>query len=109
MSTLFSVRSISGADRPRPVSHVRMMERGDITPGCQWVFNHHPHAGEYLWDWDNPERVVRFHPNLSSTQRWAYVIYFHDGTRGVCRVVDINPALRALGYEIGAWVSRGPI
>lgn len=31
---------------------------------------------------------------------WSYLFLFEDGTKGVCRVRDVNRALSELGYEV---------
>lgn len=104
MSTLFAVEPTDTL-HDRRIDNVIRYEIGDAPPlpMCQHVFNHPPLAGEFRWEFGDYDR---FTPNLRSTQRWCYVVYFSDGTRGVCKVDEINRALAACNYRIGAFLSR---
>lgn len=80
------------------------IEAGDERVSCRWVFNGNNHAD--IW-YRNPYQDDRFHarfePAVNSggrDPRFSYAVLFSDGSRGVCRVGDINRALAAAGARI---------
>lgn len=54
------------------------------------------------WQWDRVGWIDPRPWDRNQAQAWAYEVVFRDGSRGVCRVMDINEALA----EVGARVDR---
>lgn len=52
-----------------------------------WLWSHGGWLDPRPWDGEQPTA-------------WAYEVQFRDGTRGVCRVRDLNEALAELGARV---------
>lgn len=108
-----SVVAIGGAHRNHPVEAVWR-----LTPSDHWREVHHLYdrdgdygadPGEWLWaeevededDWDGYFTPTQWSCICEPPPNgWSYLFEFSDGTTGVSRIEDVEPALRALGYEV---------
>lgn len=52
------------------------------------------------WHWGGWGWVTLARRGGNEAEAWAYVIEFQDGTKGVCRVRDLNAALAELGARV---------
>jgi hypothetical protein len=87
-------------DLPRRLVDLWRTERGDVCDEidyCEHGFNGHGwrwmQAGSrpgWVYDWDQNNH----------NRSWGYVFDFDDDTRGISRVNEVNPALRALGCRV---------
>lgn len=81
---------------------------------CLWRMDRNDPSVRYSWFFGRNSRAwTQGHRDAYSTSffsrsgdrtdlslGWAYLFQFRDGSRGACRVRDVNPALRALGHEV---------
>lgn len=98
---VIAVRPLADRPGPRSLTMLARLQRGD------WTYHvHHIYRGG-LWDdgsgWDFG--IDAYAPWSASGagpsgHGWAYLYSFVDGTYGVSRVIHVNEALEALGYEV---------
>jgi hypothetical protein len=86
--------------RPERILRYKTFERVGFM-WCNHIFNTTYYGldrNDRKWRWEQGG-TVQPQAHIGDSP-WAYCIEFVNGTRGVCRVVDINAALAELGAAV---------
>lgn len=67
---------------------------------AQHIYNPYFGSDGHGWRWDGWGYVTLADRFGNQPEAWAYVVEFRDGTKGVCRVRDVNVALGELGARV---------
>lgn len=77
----------------RQLTALYRLERGDGET------SHHHGFGPETWNWGTSEAWYAWW-DREHFGEWGYIFFFADGTRGTCRVEEVNQALAALGFAV---------
>lgn len=80
------------------LADLQRLDRGDRVEGQHHIFRH-TFSNAEGWYWGDRQRYIARYRE-GGVERWSYVFYFENGTRGMCRVNHVNDALAAIGYRV---------
>jgi hypothetical protein len=74
------------------------LQQDDGAPRGAWCWN--PYTDPPHWQGGRSETYAGMYDPSNHGDSWGYAYVFVDGSRGVSRVRDVEPALRALGLAV---------